>query len=182
MPMQIRFLPVLALLALLAAGPAQADPARDALAEIAKCADIADAVARLKCFDAAMPGVKNALATPAAAPEATSKSLLDWFGLSRSQKPVTKPEEFGKPPAEARPEELNEITSTVLEFARTPSGKALFVLDNGQVWRQLDGDSTTVLDPAPGKSMKVTIERGFLGSYNLSIEGRNILVKVNRLK
>jgi hypothetical protein len=30
--------------------------------------------------------------------------------------------------------------------------------------------------------MKVTIETGFLGSYNLTIEDRNGLVKVSRLK
>ena len=30
--------------------------------------------------------------------------------------------------------------------------------------------------------MKVLIERGFLGSYNLTIDGRNGLVKVTRLK
>jgi len=30
--------------------------------------------------------------------------------------------------------------------------------------------------------MKVTIERGALGSYNLTIEGRRSLIKVSRLK
>jgi hypothetical protein len=39
-----------------------------------------------------------------------------------------------------------------------------------------------VLDPPQGKTMKVVIERGFLGSYNLTIEGRNGLIKVTRLK
>jgi len=173
-------IPLLALLALLAAAPAHADPARDALAEVARCADIADAADRLKCFDAAMARVKSALASPE--PEAPSKSLLEWFGFSRPPKPVTKPEDFGKPPAEPAPGELNEIASPVLEFAKTARGKAVFILENGQVWRQLDSDTATVLDPALGTKMTVKIERGFLGSYNLTIDGRNILVKVNRLK
>ena len=30
--------------------------------------------------------------------------------------------------------------------------------------------------------MKVTVETGWLGSYNLTIEGRNGLIKVTRLK
>ncbi len=170
---------LLALLAALAAPPAHADASRDALAEIAKCADVADAGERLKCFDAAMARVKNVLAAPA--PETPSKSFLDWFGLSRPQ-PVTKPEEFGKPPPEPAPEELNEIASPVLEFAKTAHGKAVFILENGQVWRQLDSDTTQVLDPARGSKMSVKIERGFLGSYNLTIDGRKILVKVNRIK
>lgn len=179
--MQNRFLPVLALFALLAAPLAHADPARDALAEVAKCADIADAAERLRCFDAAAARVKSALAAPA--PEAPSKGLLDWFGFSRPPEPVTKPEDFGKatpePPAA---QEISEISSPVLEFARTPRGKAVFILDNGQVWRQIDSDTAVVPDPERGSRMTVKVERGFLGSYNLTIAGRNILVKVNRLK
>ena len=160
-----------------AAGPAFADATRDALAEIAKCADITDNAERLKCFDAAMPRAKNALAAP---PEAPTKSLLEWFGLSRPATPATKPEEFGKPAPEQA--ELNEITSNVIEFGRTPRGKGLFILENGQVWRQLDSDGTVLPDPPQGKTMKVLIERGAFGSYNLTIEGRNGLVKVSRVK
>lgn len=174
---------LLALLVLAASAPAHADPAQDALAEIARCADITDAAERLKCFDAAVPRVKGALAAPA--PAAPAKSWLDWFGFSRPKPaPSTKPEDFGKPAPEPAPapEELNEIASPVLEFARTPRGKALFVLENGQVWRQIDSDSTVVLDPERGRQLKVKIERGFLDSYNLTIEGRNIMIKVNRIK
>ena len=175
--MRIRLLVVLAAFAAL---PAYADPARDALAEVARCADIADAALRLTCFDAAMARVKSALASPA--PEAPTKSLLEWFGFSRPPTPVTKPEDFGKRAPEPTPEELNEIASPVLEFAKTARGKAVFILENGQGWRQLDSDTTVVLDPQRGTKMAVKLERGFLGSYNLTIDGRNILVKVSRLK
>ena len=164
-----------------AAGPAYADATRDALTELAKCADIADSTLRLKCFDDAMPRAKNALAAPEPAPKEASKSFLEWFGFSRPAAPVTKPEEFGKAPPEPAGE-LNEISSPVLEFAKTARGKAVFILENGQVWRQLDSDGTVVLDPPQGKTMKVTVERGALGSYNLTIEGRNGLIKVTRLK
>jgi hypothetical protein len=163
------------------AGHAHADAARDALTGFAKCADIAEAPERLKCFDAAVPSAKSALAAPE--PKAPEKGLLEWFGFARSQKPVTKPEDFGKPAPEPGPgQEITEVTATVLEFAKTPRGKSVFILDNGQVWRQLDGDSTVVSDPAPGITMKVTIETGALGSYNLTIEGRKALIKVSRLK
>ena len=163
--------------------PARADPARDVLAEIAKCADVAEASERLKCFDAAAVRAKSMLAAPAPAPDAPAKkSWLDWFGFSRSDKPATTQEEFGKPPRPAESGELKEIAATVIEFAKTARGKAIFILDNGQVWRQLDADSTEVPYAVPGKPMKVLIETGFLGSYNLTIEGRNGLIKVTRLK
>jgi hypothetical protein len=171
---------VLSVALALAAGPALGDAARDALADLAKCADIGDSAQRLKCFDDAMPRAKSALAAPAPAPEAPTRSLLDWFGFSRPPPPATKPEEFGKPAPEQ--DELKEISSNVIEFAKTARGKALFVLENGQVWRQIDGDGTVVLDPPQGKTMKVLVERGLLGSYNLTIEGRNGLIKVTRLK
>jgi len=173
----------LALSALLAAAPAYADVTRDALEAFAKCAEISDPTERLKCFDAAVPGAKSVLA-PAAQPAKESGGFLEWFGLSRPPKPVTTPEQFGKPPEPAVDEtkELNEITATVIEFAKTAKGRAVFILDNGQVWRQLDADSTEVFNIPPESGTKVLIEKGFLGSYNLTINGRTGLIKVSRLK
>jgi hypothetical protein len=158
-----------------------ADTTTEALSEIVRCSGIADSGERLKCFDAAAPRAKGALAEHEAKEK---RSIFDWFGFSRPRKPVTKPEEFGKPqpPIPVPGGEINQITSTVIEFALTPRGKALFVLENGQVWRQLDADDTRVLEPDPRKPMKVTIEIGFMESYNLLIEGRNGLIKVRRLK
>jgi len=175
--------PLVLCLGLLAAGPAHADATRDALIEMTKCAEIVDSTERLKCFDAAVPHAKNALSAPA--PQAKEKSLLDWFGFGRPTAPVTKPEDFGKPapePAAGSAEEITAIKATVIEFARTLRGKCLFVLDNGQVWRQLDADSTPVRDPEEGSTLRVTIETGVLNSYNLTIEGRNAMIKVMRLK
>jgi hypothetical protein len=94
---------------------------------------------------------------------------------------VTREEDFGKPPP---PPEITRITATVLELGRTLRGRSIYVLDNGQVWRQLDGDAAVVQDPYPGERMKVAIEMGFrlLGNYNLTIEGRNGLIRVHRVK
>lgn len=154
-----------------------ADTTQEALSEIVRCAGIPEAGERLKCFDAAVPRAKSALAEQETKEK---RGILDWFGFSRPRKPVTKPEEFGKPQPPAPGGEINQITSTVIEFATTPRGKALLVLENGQVWRQLDADDTRVLPVDPGT--KVTIEIGFMESYNLLIAGRNALIKVRRLK
>ena len=144
-----------------AAGLAHADAARDVLEEIAKCADVADSAERLKCYDAAAPRAKSALTAPAPQAKEKEKSLLEWFGLSRPEKPPQKPEEFGKPAPE--PEGLSEITATVVEFAKTARGKAIFILDNGQIWRQLDADAPRSPYPPAGETMKVTIETGLPG-------------------
>jgi hypothetical protein len=167
--------------ALLIAGPAHADEARDALEAIAKCANVPDSAERLKCYDAAAPRVRSALATPPQ-PAKEPGVTVESFGLPRAQKPVLKAEDFGKPPAPPGPEEVTSITATVLEFSKTARGKALFFLANGQVWRQLDSDGTELPYPPAGAIMRVTVETGWLGSYNLTIEGRNGLIKVTRLK
>ena len=175
--------------------PAQADPARDALSEITKCADIATPAERLQCFDTAVGGAKTVLSAPAPAPvqqaavEANKSSvetdkedeggILSWFGLSR---PVTKQEDFGKPKPPPGPKEITEITSNVLEFAKNAFGRSLFILENGQVWKQIDGDMTEVKDPRSGETMQVTIETAMFGSYNLHVKGQNGFVKVRRVK
>jgi hypothetical protein len=134
----------------------------DAPSEFAKCAGMANALERLKCYDAAAD--------------------RQGFGLPPPPRdPVTKPEEFGKPPP-GRETEVKEMSATVAEFSRTPRGRAVFVLDNGQVWRQLDSDAAEVRDPPAGRPMRVTIEIGALGSYNLVMEGRAGSIKVRRIK
>jgi hypothetical protein len=169
--MQIR---VLASISIFVAGAAHAQSMGDASAEIARCAEIADSAARLKCFDAAAPRANGAAAQPAReAPE------RDGFGFPPP--PVTKVDDFGKPPP---PPGITQVTATVIELGRTVRGRSIFILDNGQVWRQIDGDDTDVQDPQPGKTMKVAIDMGvrLLGNYNLTIEGQNALIRVRRVK
>jgi hypothetical protein len=172
-------LPAILFTSLFVAGLAHADPAQDALAEVAKCADIGDSSDRLKCFDKAASAAKGALAVTATK-AAEKKGLLEWFGFSKAQTPPQTVDEYGKPAPPPPPEEVKGITANVVEYARTPRGLSVFILENGQIWKQSEGDTTVVRDPP--SPMKVTIENGFLGSYNLIIEGRNGLIKVTRLK
>ena len=168
--MQIR---VLAFISIFVAGAAHADSTGDPQAEIAKCAGLADSAARLRCFDAAAPGESGAAAQqPRSAPGGAGSS---------PPRAVKQADDFGKPPP---PPRITRITATLIELARTARGRSIFILDNGQVWRQLDGDDADVQDLQPGKTMKVAIEKGFplLGNYNLTIEGRNGLIRVRRVK
>src|SRR3954470_16499537 len=115
--------PLVALILLCSAGLAPADPARDALAEMTKCSEIGDSAERLKCYDAAAPRAKSALALPVPATEAKEKGgLFDWFGFGRPRQAI-KAEDFGKPEPPPAPGEVTEINANVLEFARTPRGR-----------------------------------------------------------
>lgn len=165
--------------------PAHAETARGTLAEIAKCADIAAAAERLQCYDTAAATAKSLLAAPpqqSASETEEEGGVLAWFGFG-SKKPITKPEDFGKTPEEvAGPKEISEISATVTEFAKNAYGKSIFILDNGQVWKQIDGDSVEVAAPRQGATMAVKIEKAFMGSFSLTIDGRNGIVKVRRIK
>jgi hypothetical protein len=179
--MQIRILAFVSIfVSIFVAGAAHAEVTGDASAEIATCAAIADSAARLKCFDAA---ASRASGAPAAQP-ATQAPGRGGLGFAPPQG-ATREEDFGKPPPLPR---ITRIAATVTELARTLRGRAIFILDNGQVWRQPDNDDVTVQDPYPGKTMKVAIRMNSVGSlfggyaYNLTIEGRNDLVRVYRVK
>lgn len=165
-------------------GSAWADEGRNTLNDVVKCADIAAANDRLKCFDATVAKAQAALAAP---PPAASQSaqageggVLGWFGFER---PVTRPEDFGKPAAPvASQHDVTSITAGVTEFAKNAYGRALFVLDNGQTWKQIDGDNRELPDLHEGEKTQVLIETGLMGGYDLSIVGRTGMVKVRRVQ
>ena len=174
------------------AGVAGATPARDAMTAVAKCTEIPGIEERLQCFDAAAAGVRSVLAeadrqtAEASKKEEEGGGVLAWFGFTQEGPPVTKAEDFGIAPAKNTrpdaPKEITEISAGVTEFAKTPLGKAIFILDNGQIWRQIDGDSSEVNRRSSEGPMQVRIEKAIMGSYSLYIEGTKRMVKVRRLK
>jgi hypothetical protein len=193
-------LTALALAALAGSSPALAAPAtQDLLEAMGHCAGIADDHARLACYDALAPHVKEALATPPAALPGNRPPTADeqrsWFGFDlgnlfgAAPAQQTTPAQFGSdrlpapPAAEGSTEAaLDSISAGVTDIAYTPFGKFIVFLDNGEVWRQIDGDSDHAVFRKPAKDNKVTISRGFIGSYNLSINDSARIYKVTRLK
>jgi hypothetical protein len=85
------------------------------------------------------------------------------------------------PGAPVAPEPLDEITVEVADVAFNFRDHFIVTLVNGQIWKQLDGDTGIAHFNKRGKN-RVTISRGLIGSYNLIIEGRNARFKVKRLR
>ena len=179
--------------------PAPAQPtAQDVLEAMGHCAGIADDRARLACYDALAPRLKDALASPPAelpggrAP--TQEEQRSWFGFDLGSlfgaEPAqqTTPAQFGQntlPETHAKEEhaaaEVDSITAGVSDVAYTPFGKFIVFLDNGQVWRQIEGDADHAIFPKREKT-SVTIRRGLIGSYNLTIGDSDRMYKVTRVK
>jgi hypothetical protein len=129
---------------------------------------------------------------PAAAPPAEERPWYDPVGMfgTSPQRAQTTPQQFGgenlpKPPpapgAAEPPPEVDSITAGVSDYSFNPYGRFLLVLDNGQIWQQLEGDTDRAHFSRAGKNT-VTISRGLFGSYNLSVNDKTGIYKVRRLK
>jgi len=151
-------------------------------ADLLRCAAMSSDAVKLACFEALATQAKNDLATQAAtssqidadAPRQTpSPNLVSGEGEVAATR---KQDEFG---LEQKPDhkEARIQARHVGEF-RGWSGQTLFQLENGQLWQQA----------SPGRFFQVTqqplitIRRGTLGSYWLSVEGANPRVRVIRVK
>ncbi len=178
---------------------ASPDGGRNLLKALSDCAALTDSPARLACYDGLAPRVKEALAAPPVAVAGrppTKEEQTSWFGFDvgglfgTSPAQQTTPEQFGaeNTPAakEAREDKkakvLDSITAGVKEYAFNPFGKFIVFLDNGQIWKQKQGDSDRAHFRRKASDNTVTISRGFLGSYNLKVNDSERIFKVNRIK
>lgn len=135
-----------------------------------RCAQISRGVERLACYDAlaADPAGDAPVAARAADPNADApgepRPDVDAFGAEQVE---------GE--AAAAPEQIQ--SRLVGEFTGW-RGNTEFRLENGQVWRQAGSGRLAWSADSP----IVTIRRGVLNSYRLSVEGLNASVRVRRVR
>lgn len=187
--------PVAALAGLLAISGVQAAAPSDLPGALGKCAAIADSQGRLACFDDLARAVNPPAVEPSmhiAAPAAPTAPVVEHketgFGANGIA-PQTSPQQFGSerlpqtPAQEAeKPKEIDSITATLTEYAKNPFGKFIVFLDNGQIWRQLQGDSGEARFNRNPKDNKVAISRALFGSYSMLLNDSAKTYKVERIK
>ena len=139
-------------------------------AAMLQCRSIAEAPARVACYDAIPVGAAAPLAAPVAAAAAapTPQQREQAFGMATV-----------KAPKSVTPEQDNSISSTIAGRFDGWSGNELIKLANGQVWRIVDGSSAVL---SPMTDAKVKVERNVIGTYFLTIEGTNNSPKVRRVQ
>ena len=150
-------------LLLFVSGAALADDAA-----MLQCRSLADIASRVKCYDAIPLGSAAPVAAAAVAAVPTAQQREQSFGM-----------ESVKQPKAAVAEESNSISSTIAGKFDGWSGNELIKLSNGQVWRVIDGSSavlSTMTNP------KVKVERNFIGTFFLKIDGTNNSPKVRRVQ
>ncbi len=155
-------------LLLLVSGAAVADDAA-----LLQCRSLGDVPSRVKCYDA----IPLSGAARVAAPVAAAAAVV------AAPTPQQREQSFGmeavKAPKSAAPEENKSISSSIAGKFDGWSGNELIKLSNGQVWRITDGSSAVL---APMTNPKVTVERNFIGTYFLKVEGTNNSPKVRRVQ
>lgn len=123
-----------------------------------RCATLADAVARLACYDRIFPPLIEAERASAAGK--STEELKAEFGLS-----VREVEER-KPDAE-RAQRIDRIEAKVSSVRNIQGGQRVVSLDNGQVWQLTEGGSKGPLSAGDD----ITIRRALMGSFILVTQG-----------
>jgi hypothetical protein len=162
-----------------------ADALRD---ELTVCRALTDDDARLICYDSAMDRSRQSVdsrprpapaqaAPPASVPAATAGaasvaaanlSQEDLFGKTGEEVERTVQQATGS-------EAIDILSATVTELQRYGYDKVLIRLDNGQVWKQVNGSSLRL---RVGDA--VEIERASLGSFMLKKQGSKRTMRVSR--
>jgi hypothetical protein len=143
-------------------------------AEFLRCRAIKDATARLACYDAlptpSRPDVPPAAAgrSPALETAAPGRQKAEQFGFEQKQEAAAQ--------KQAAASQLATIESHIPGRFEGWHPKKAIRLANGQVWQIADDSSSVIVRESP----KVTIRRGFLGSFFLDIEGDNRSPRVRR--
>jgi hypothetical protein len=136
-----------------------------------ECRALIDDARRLACFDQLFPRPTQ--------PATTSRSIAP----AGPQQPPAPDPDFGLNEAQRRaaagnseqPKINESISGTVVNLRTAPGGEFVVILDNGQVWRQIELDSWS----PPQKGDRVTIRRGSLGSFML-VTAKNLATHVRR--
>ena len=140
-----------------------------------RCNDISDDRRWLDCYyGAAQPmrrllGLSQAPQGPVAPPlpKAESKSSAQQFGLPQ-------PGNIGIPA------NIDHVVSRMASYSFDQYGIFTVTLANGQVWRQISGDTDNAHWKKPARTYVVSISRGWFGSYNFQVKGDPGLFKVRR--
>jgi len=169
---------LLALLApvLIASGGAAA--AQSLPESLAACARIARDDARLACYDRVSAGLASrAPAAPTAGPTAGRAAPPTAAARSDAARPAAMSEatdDFGLPPKPApHAREPKRREMVIAEVHRTATGKLVFRMENGQVWRQVESRPMPPVRPG----MKATVKKGVLGGYLLRVARQTVRVR-----
>lgn len=130
-----------------------------------RCRSLADAAARLACYDALADGVAAARNGTAAGSATTAAA---------AQPPTARAQQFG---LDKPSDDLEFIESSIAGRFEGWGARSMFRLANGQIWQIADDSEAFAMLDNP----RVRVRRGSLGSYYLEVEGVRRAPRVRRV-
>lgn len=167
----------IALLVAAGAAPAAAQSQQDLL----KCARIVNAAERVQCYDRVVAQFSAEAKRVVAETETAAKKLAEEeAAAAQVRAEAERRARFGTEGlgTDASGERTQQIEATITEGFTDREGRVVFLLENGQIWRQTDGPFRGPVRPGTA----VTIKRGTLGNYMLTFAGQNRSVPVRRIR
>lgn len=157
--------------------PATAQPTEGML----KCARIVDNEERVACYDQLVAQQSAAAKQLVAERQARTEQLMAEREAARqAEAEARKRERFGGDGLGLAPtgERLEALDAKLVETFTDTTGLMVFLLDNGQVWKQTDGVFRGNLKPGA----ELSIKRTRLGGFLMTFPGTNRTVNVKRLR
>jgi hypothetical protein len=165
--------------AIMPVAAAQADTRQDIIDNAARCGALSDDRQWLDCFYGSAQPMRSRLGlAPASEAQIRLSGSASVVSAPKSERAM---QGFGAPPP--KPLAINNLSAKLVKYTLDSHGQFTVTLDNGQVWRQQSGD-TAIAHWNPEKSVQyvIVINSGFLGSYNLAVQGQPERFKVERLQ
>jgi hypothetical protein len=159
--------------------------AQEAMAKVYACADIEDAGQRHACFDALVPELRKGRAAAVAAPATPSvkpQQQAEAFGSPRAATspliaPVKTPAESKATAVAEKEQSIDKVSLPVKSISTAGDGKYRFVMENGQIWKQIDTEKLRNIGSGPWTA---EIKKASMGSFLLSLGGSRT-VRVERM-
>lgn len=173
--------------------------AAQSTADLMSCLGIARDAERLACYDAAAANISpqakalseqraketaRIAAEEAAAAEAAAKAKAEADAAARAAQAKA---DFGSEGVASKkvserskpaPEEIVKLDAKLSEILTNREGKYVFLLDNGQLWRQVSTEAG--LNIRPGDD--VVLEKSTMGGYKLNFTRLKRWLLVKRLR
>ncbi len=149
-----------------AASATPSAPSVKSVEALQSCRTLADAAARLACYDRAVDALRAATASgDVVIVERTEvrKARKGLFGFTLPRIDFLS----GKPGNAEDAADEKELSTVITGAREIGYGKWRFTVEGGAIWETVEA-SMRFRDPAPGR--KVLIERGSLGGYFVTVE------------
>ncbi len=157
--------------------------AQETMAKVYACADMEDAGQRHACFDALVPELKKGrLSATAATPGVKPQQQTDAFGTPKADTasltaPQRTPAETKAAAAARKEQSVDKVSLAVKSISTGGDGKYRFVMENGQIWKQIDAEKLRGVGSGPWTA---EIKKALMGSFLLSLGGSRS-VRVERV-